>query len=174
LHGSIKTSLVGNYNLPNVLAAAAIGKYFSIADDQITHAISNYQPTNSRSQLVTKGSNTIILDAYNANPSSMKLAIENFAKQQHDNKILVLGAMAELGEESVQEHQDIIDQIGSQHWKEVILVGGDFQKLSHPYRKFNSSEEAGNWIASQKPENAYLLIKGSRSAQMEKILSHLQ
>jgi UDP-N-acetylmuramoyl-tripeptide--D-alanyl-D-alanine ligase len=92
----IQTQLVGDYNLPNVLAAVTVGKTFKVPENKIKFAIENYQPTNSRSQLIQKGTNTIILDAYNANPSSMKLAIENFAKIPDRNKILLLGAMAEL------------------------------------------------------------------------------
>ena len=96
-------------------------------------AIENYVPSNSRSQLIEKDSNKIILDAYNANPSSMKLAIENFAKKNSENKILMLGAMAELGKQSLQEHQGIIDLIKKYSWKEVVLVGGDFLKLPHSF-----------------------------------------
>ena len=97
----IKTQLVGEYNLPNVLAAVTVGKYFNVPEQNIKDAIENYTPSNSRSQLVEKGTNKIILDAYNANPSSMKLAIENFARLHADNKVLMLGGMAELGEESL-------------------------------------------------------------------------
>jgi UDP-N-acetylmuramoyl-tripeptide--D-alanyl-D-alanine ligase len=171
--GKIKTNLVGDYNLPNVLAAVAVGKFFKVADDQIRKAIENYQPTNSRSQLVQRGSNKIILDAYNANPNSMKAAIENFAKTDGDNKILALGAMAELGETSIQEHQNIIQEIAKHQWKDVLLVGGDFMKTDHPYQKFATPAEAGTWLKNKNPEKSYLLIKGSRSMQMEKLLDYL-
>ena len=103
--GIISTQLVGEYNLPNVLAAVTVGKFFEVPENKIKSAIENYAPSNSRSQLIEKDSNKIILDAYNANPSSMKLAIENFAKKNAENKILMLGAMAELGKESLQEHE---------------------------------------------------------------------
>jgi UDP-N-acetylmuramoyl-tripeptide--D-alanyl-D-alanine ligase len=92
---------VGEYNLPNVLAAVTVGKFFEVPEDKIISAIENYTPSNSRSQLIEKDSNKIILDAYNANPSSMKLAIENFARKNSENKILMLGAMAELGKQSL-------------------------------------------------------------------------
>lgn len=95
----IQTKLVGDYNLPNILAAVTVGKTFKVPEEKIKSAIENYEPTNSRSQLIEKGSNKIILDAYNANPSSMKLAVENFSKLPADNKVLMLGAMAELGAE---------------------------------------------------------------------------
>lgn len=171
--GTIQTSLVGDYNLPNVLAAVSVGKAFGIADEEIRSAIEAYAPSNSRSQLVKKGTNRIILDAYNANPSSMKAAIDNFAKADGSSKLLVLGAMAELGPESVQEHKGIIDQIGQHQWKAVLLVGGDFLKSTHPYLSFAKPEEAGEWLRQQNIEDAFLLIKGSRSMQMEKVLNFL-
>ena len=168
--GIIKTQLVGDYNLPNVLAAVAAGKYFNVPAAAIKTAIENYSPSNSRSQLVVKDSNKIILDAYNANPSSMKLAIENFARLAADNKVLMLGGMAELGEESLDEHKSIIDVINQGKWKDVVLVGGDFLKFRHPYKSFTNATEAKNWLQLQHFENTHLLIKGSRSIQMEKIL----
>jgi UDP-N-acetylmuramoyl-tripeptide--D-alanyl-D-alanine ligase len=167
---SVKTQLIGEYNFPNVLAAVAVGKYFKIADEKIRSAIENYTPSNSRSQLIKKGSTTIILDAYNANPSSMKLAIENFAKMNSSNKILLLGAMAELGEQSLQEHQYIIDLILQYNWKSVVLVGGDFMKINHPFQKFQDSEQARQWFKQQNFDNSSVLIKGSRSMLMEKVL----
>lgn len=170
---TVSTSLVGDYNLPNVLAAVAVGKYFNIDETKIKTAIENYAPTNSRSQLMQKNSNRIILDAYNANPSSMKAAIENFAKADGNEKILALGAMAELGTDSLKEHKDIIKEIDKHQWKDVILVGGDFMKVDHTYRKFNSAIEAGEWLQNVKPRNSFFLIKGSRSMQMEKLLEYL-
>jgi UDP-N-acetylmuramoyl-tripeptide--D-alanyl-D-alanine ligase len=172
-NGIIETNLVGSYNLPNVLAAVAIGKYFKVAEEKIKTSIKNYTPTNSRSQLMQKNSNKIILDAYNANPSSMKAAIENFAKADGSEKILALGAMAELGTDSLKEHSSIIKEIDKYQWKDVILVGGDFMKVDHTYRKFNTPVEAGEWLQNINPHNAFFLIKGSRSMQMEKLLDYL-
>lgn len=169
-HSIISTQLVGEYNLPNVLAAVTIGKFFEVQEEKIKSSIENYIPSNSRSQLIEKTSNKIILDAYNANPSSMKLAIENFAKKNDENKILMLGAMAELGEESLQEHQQIVDLIKKYSWKEVVLVGGDFLKLSHPFLSFENSLKAKEWFAQQNFKTSYILVKGSRSMQMEKVL----
>ena len=166
----ISTQLIGEYNLPNVLAAVTVGEFFEVPDNKIRSAIENYTPSNSRSQLIEKGTNKIILDAYNANPSSMKLAIENFAKLHADKKILILGAMAELGKESLQEHESIVNLIGQNKWHDVILVGGDFLKINYPYKKFANSTEAGEWLRQQKFENSFFLIKGSRSTQMEKVL----
>ncbi|HZJ60184.1 MAG TPA: UDP-N-acetylmuramoyl-tripeptide--D-alanyl-D-alanine ligase [Chitinophagaceae bacterium] len=168
--GIITTQLVGEYNLPNVLAAVTVGKFFEVPENKIRWAIENYVPSNSRSQLIEKDSNKIILDAYNANPSSMKLAIENFAKKNSENKILMLGAMAELGKDSLQEHQQIIDLIKKYSWKEVALVGGDFLKLSHPFLSFENSLHAKEWFVKQHFQNSYILVKGSRSVQMEKVL----
>jgi len=171
--GEIKTSLVGSYNLPNVLAAVAAGKKFGVNDERIKTAIENYTPSNSRSQLVQKGSNKIILDAYNANPSSMKAAIENFAKAEGEKKFLVLGAMAELGEESLGEHKTLVDEIAKHQWENVLLIGGDFLKSNHGFLSFAKPEEAGEWLQKQNLQNAFLLIKGSRSMQMEKVLNYL-
>ncbi len=173
LANTIATRLVGSYNLPNVLAAVATGIYFNVETGRIKKAIEAYAPTNSRSQLLEKGSNKIILDAYNANPSSMKAAIENFAMHAAAQKILVLGAMAELGAGSVEEHQKIVEQISKHQWKEVLLVGGDFLKTDHGFRSFDDPSAAGEWLHSQDLQEAYLLVKGSRSMQMEKILDYL-
>jgi UDP-N-acetylmuramoyl-tripeptide--D-alanyl-D-alanine ligase len=169
---TIKTLLVGDYNLPNVLVAVATGKYFNVPATSIKEAIENYSPSNSRSQLIEKGSNKIILDAYNANPSSMKLAIENFSKLQADNKVLMLGGMAELGDESLYEHKGIVDIISKTQWKAVVLVGGDFLNIQHPYISFTNVTEAKKWLQQEHFENTHLLIKGSRSMQMEKVVSN--
>lgn len=166
----IQTQLVGDYNLPNVLVAVAVGNYFQVPGERIKNAIEEYTPSNSRSQLINWNSNHIILDAYNANPSSMKLAIENFAHLQAENKLLLLGGMAELGEESEAEHRSIIELIQQYTWTNVALVGGDFEKIKHPFIKFNTAVEAGKWLKGLNLKDAYLLVKGSRSMQMEKVL----
>lgn len=165
----IRSSLVGDYNLPNMLSAVAVGRYFNISDDVIKTAIEAYQPSNSRSQLVKRGSNTIISDAYNANPSSMKAAIENFAAMPDNNKIPVLGAMAELGKESVKEHEMLIELLDNYPWKEVILVGGDFEHTNHAYRFFKTAGEAKEWLQQHPVTNSICLVKGSRSMQMDMI-----
>ncbi|MBO9564187.1 MAG: UDP-N-acetylmuramoyl-tripeptide--D-alanyl-D-alanine ligase [Niastella sp.] len=168
---TIQTQLVGAYNLPNVLVAVAVGKHFNVADSQIKKAIEGYAPSNSRSQLIEKGDNKFILDAYNANPSSMKAAIENFAAIQAGNKVLMLGAMAELGPESLQEHQQIVTLIQQYPWQSVVLVGGDFMKIDHPFIRKENSLQAGEWFREQTFHNTFFLIKGSRSMQMEKVLN---
>ena len=168
---TIHTQLVGAYNLPNVLVAVTVGKHFNIADDLIKKAIESYVPSNSRSQLIEKGDNKFILDAYNANPSSMKAAIENFAAIHADNKVLMLGAMAELGPESLQEHQQIVSLIQQYSWQSVVLVGGDFMKIDHPFIRKENVLQAGEWFRGQTFHHTFFLIKGSRSMQMEKVLN---
>lgn len=170
LQVNIATQLVGDYNLPNVLCAVAIGKYFGVPDEKIVAAIENYAPSNSRSQMIEKDGNHIILDAYNANPTSMKAAIENFAKFPSTNKVLMLGGMMELGEESIAEHTAIVALIKQYSWANVVLVGGDFGKIQHPFVFFNNALEAKAWFTKKAFTNTYLLIKGSRSMAMEKIL----
>ena len=167
---TLKTQLVGDYNLPNVLCAVAIGKYFGVPTNKIKSAIEAYFPTNSRSQLIKNDSNTIILDAYNANPTSMKAAIENFAHIEATKKVILIGGMMELGSESIAEHLALVNLIDKYNWLQVILVGGDFGKVNHHFIYFNSSAEAREWFAKQNFEDTHLLIKGSRSMQMEKVL----
>jgi UDP-N-acetylmuramoyl-tripeptide--D-alanyl-D-alanine ligase len=166
----LATQLVGAYNLPNVLVAVAVGRYFKVSDEQIRKAIAGYAPSNSRSQLIHRGKQQIILDAYNANPTSMRAAIESFAASHYPNKVLILGAMAELGAESEREHRSIVELIQQYTWKQVVLVGGDFQKITHPFQRFDDSAAAANWCRQQDWEDACLLIKGSRSMKMERIL----
>ena len=167
---AVKTQLVGGYNLPNLLTAACIGKHFGVRDEDIRSALENYTPSNSRSQLLKIGSNQIVLDAYNANPTSMKAAIINFAKMEGDKKILMLGGMMELGTESIQEHKDIVALIQSYSWYKVLLVGKDYSNLPKEILHFQQAAEARQWYVENAPENALVLIKGSRSMQMEKIL----
>ena len=186
--GTIATQLVGDYNLPNVLVAVAVGKHFGVPDGKVRRAIERYTPSNSRSQLIERDGNHIILDAYNANPSSMRAAIENFAgmpipalpssathasgspSADGERKVLILGAMAELGPESLSEHQAIVDLIGRYRWANVVLVGGDFLKFTHPYLTFADSREAARWFHDAGLKDAWLLIKGSRSSKMELVL----
>ena len=167
----IRTNLVGTYNLPNILAAFSVGKYFGINEEKIKNAIQGYQPSNSRSQLIKKGSNKIILDAYNANPGSMQAAIENFASMQGNKKILLLGSMMELGIDSQKEHKAIISLIDKHHWEAVVLVGKNFKEVNKNHIICENSAEAAKWLEKENPQNSLILIKGSRSMQMEKALS---
>jgi UDP-N-acetylmuramoyl-tripeptide--D-alanyl-D-alanine ligase len=168
---SIQTHLVGNFNLPNVLAALTIGQYFKVPNEKIKSAIENYVPTNSRSQLLTWNNNEVILDAYNANPSSMKLAVENFAKINKENKMVCLGGMRELGIDTLMEHQMLIDQLKQTDWEQVILVGSEFKPCNHNYLYFDTVQEAKTWLHAQALKGYTLLIKGSRGIQMEQLIA---
>jgi UDP-N-acetylmuramoyl-tripeptide--D-alanyl-D-alanine ligase len=171
---TVNSQLVGSYNLPNILCALTIGKHFGVPEHKMVDAIANYAPSNSRSQLITKDTNTIILDAYNANPSSMKVAIENFAKLAGQNKIVMLGAMMELGEHSLAEHLALLQLIASYSFESVILVGDDFlahQNAVPQFIYFKTTSEAKTWLLQKNPTHAQLLIKGSRSMQMETVLA---
>ncbi len=171
--GLLATRLVGDYNLPNILAAVTVGKTFQVPEADIHRGISGYAPSNSRSQLLQAGSNQVILDAYNANPSSMRSAIENFARLKAERKVLILGAMAELGQESISEHEALVQLIGRYSWQAVALVGGDFQKISHPFLSFPDASAAKQWLQEQQYDHTHLLVKGSRSMQMEKVIDGL-
>ena len=169
--GIINTQLVGDYNLPNVLAAITIGQYFKVPFDKIKSAIENYAPSNSRSQLVEWNNNKVILDAYNANPSSMKVAVENFAKIKDDNKIMLLGGMKEMGSDSEKEHEQLVNLIKQYSWKQVVLVGAEFKHCHAPYLYFENAAEAKTWLVAQQFSNCQLLIKGSRGIQMEQVIN---
>lgn len=167
---AVQTKLVGIYNLPNLVAACAVGNYFAIGEKEIDEAISFYSPDNNRSQLMQFGSNTLLLDAYNANPSSMKVAIENFAKMKGEKKMIVLGDMFELGETSQKEHQNIVNLIGEKIPEAtVVLVGELFAKTKYKYNsiKFPDSKTAAEWMKNNLQENSLILIKGSRGMKME-------
>lgn len=166
----IQTQLVGEYNLPNILAAVSIGIYFKVPAEKIKSAIENYAPTNSRSQLLKWKDNDVILDAYNANPSSMKLAIENFAKLNATHKIVCIGGMKELGTTSIEEHQQLINLLQQTQWEQVVLVGGDFEHCQHGYLFFPTAVDAKGWIAAQNFKGRSILIKGSRGIKMEQVL----
>lgn len=175
----IHSQLVGDYNLPNILCALTIGKFFGVPTEKMVKAIESYAPSNSRSQLIEQGTNHIILDAYNANPSSMKVAIENFARIHAERKIVLLGGMMELGAESIAEHKALVELIASLGFKEVVLVGGDFIYTKDLFEQYNGASfiykdnafEARDWLKQLNPQNSYILIKGSRSMKMEQVLS---
>jgi UDP-N-acetylmuramoyl-tripeptide--D-alanyl-D-alanine ligase len=166
----IKTNLVGSYNFDNIIGAIAVGATFNVPMNAMIKALENYNPTNSRSQLIQQNTNTIILDAYNANPTSMTAAIRNFMRTSYSNKVLMLGGMWELGEESLPEHQTIINLINESNWNAVILVGGDFKNVKHNYIYFENNIAAKEWLIKQQYVNTAILIKGSRATAMEKVL----
>ncbi|MDB5201538.1 MAG: UDP-N-acetylmuramoyl-tripeptide--D-alanyl-D-alanine ligase [Ferruginibacter sp.] len=166
----ISTKLIGGYNLPNILAAVTIGKTFDVEDNKIKTALEQYQPSNSRSQLLEKGTTKVILDAYNANPTSMKAAIENFARMDGDKKILILGSMMELGTESDAEHDGVVELIQKYAWADVALAGTGYKNVPPGILRFDNSVAVRDWLTKQDIENAQILVKGSRSMQMEKVL----
>jgi UDP-N-acetylmuramoyl-tripeptide--D-alanyl-D-alanine ligase len=168
----IQSHLVGVYNYYNLLCAACVGNYFKVEEKDINDALSTYTPTNNRSQLTKTQKNTLILDHYNANPTSMKAAIENFAAMDVPNKLLILGDMLELGEESAREHQFIIDLLKEKNIEGYILIGPLFSALS-PDRTFASSQEAARYLAEHPVEEKTILIKGSRGIKLETVLDCL-
>nr|WP_295873115.1 UDP-N-acetylmuramoyl-tripeptide--D-alanyl-D-alanine ligase [uncultured Chitinophaga sp.] len=168
--GFIQTKLTGVYNFPNVMAAVAVASHFKVPAEKIGPAIAAYIPSNNRSQVIQQGTNTIIMDAYNANPSSMKAAIDNFLGIEAPKKVLMLGAMMELGTDSIKEHEALVEQLQRHHWEAVVLVGGDFKKVNHPYIYLDNSAEAAKWLQQQQFQDTHILIKGSRSTGMEKVL----
>lgn len=159
----VSTHLIGAYNLDNLLAAITIGYVNDIAFEKINHALSNYVPTNNRSQLTKTEHNSLIVDAYNANPSSMKAAIDNFRLIESDKKMVILGMMGELGSVSEEEHQKVIDMLQEAHFDEVWLVGEEFQKVNSQYRTFSNTEEVKQALSQHKPEGMTILIKGSNA-----------
>lgn len=171
----LKSKLVGDYNFENVLAAACVGKYFEIDPLEIQNALAEYTPANNRSQLIARAKNTIIMDAYNANPTSMLAALNNFANIKQGQKWIILGDMLELGEVSGEEHQKIVDFIDKQDFEETFLVGKQFNDTSSPKekKKFENVELLSNYLKTQPIENKLVLIKGSRGIHLEKILELL-
>ncbi len=167
---TIKTNLVGAYNFENIMAAICVGIYFNVEHTIIKDALETYTPSNSRSQIVKTSHNTVILDAYNANPSSMENAILNFAKMDVENKVLIIGDMLELGSYSLDEHQNILNLIEKNNLKDVILVGKDFSKQNKNYKSFNNSDEARDYLIKNPIKNATILVKGSRGIKLEKIM----
>jgi UDP-N-acetylmuramoyl-tripeptide--D-alanyl-D-alanine ligase len=166
----IQSNLIGKYNYTNIAAAITIGEYFKVSETAIKEAIEGYVPTNNRSQLIKTKSNTIILDAYNANPSSMKVAIENFDALQAASKVLILGDMFELGKESLQEHQSIVDLVTALNLKETYFVGENFYQTKTSKPQFKTYQDLEDYIKKNPLENQYILIKGSRGMRLERIL----
>jgi len=176
ISGQINSRLIGAYNFENILASLAIGLYFGVSPEQAIHAIEAYQPVNNRSQLIENQRNTIILDAYNANPTSMAAAISNFAKFGSAPRAVLLGDMLEMGSDSQAEHQQIVELLKERKFEINILVGAEFMKTICPnsgFETFNNSIEATAWIKKNPLEGFHVLVKGSRGIRMEKTLEAL-
>lgn len=171
----VHSHLYGSYNFENLMAAASIGHYFKIGPEEIKSAIENYMPSNNRSQILETSHNLLILDAYNANPTSMEIAIENFSKTEYRNKIVILGDMLELGAYSENEHLNILKLLEEKEFKGIYLVGPVFTKLcmKNEWICFQDSELARLWFDHHKMEGATVLIKGSRGIRMEQIAAVL-
>ena len=161
-----QTNLIGSYNIYNMLAAACIGRHFGVDDPHISHALSSYKPENNRSQLDVTPYNKLIVDTYNANPTSMNAALENFRDMQAEPKMAILGDMRELGASSMEEHQKVVDFLKDNNITNVWLVGSEFAKTECAFRKFNNVEEVKAEIALRRPEGYYILIKGSNGTRL--------
>ena len=173
---TINSNLIGIYNANNINVAITIGDYFSIESHLIKEAIENYTPTNNRSQLVKKGTNEIILDAYNANPSSMLAAIQNFLQLEHQNKTIIFGDMFELGSESIAEHKKIVDLLTETQNIQCFFIGNAFfanQILRKDFYFFSTFEQFSTSFQETLPINGLLLIKGSRGMALERTLELL-
>ena len=162
----VQTHLIGAYNLDNMLAAITVGYVNNIPFEQINHALENYVPTNNRSQLTETEKNHLIVDAYNANPTSMKAALDNFRLMEVSPKMAILGKMGELGDVSDEEHQKIVKLLEEARFDEVWLVGEEFQKANSSFRTFANVDEVKAAIAQEQPQGRYILIKGSNSTHL--------
>jgi UDP-N-acetylmuramoyl-tripeptide--D-alanyl-D-alanine ligase len=167
----IRSSLFGQYNFPNLMAAITIGKCFGVPDEDIVSAITDYRPGLNRSQVSKVGSNTVIFDCYNANPSSMKAAIESFVQMKSDNPVLVLADMLEMGEHAASEHKAMLDFIDATGIKRVILTGTEFKKADseNKYIVFDQTAETKQWLQKNPIENSTILLKGSRGYKLEQL-----
>lgn len=165
----VQTQLIGEYNIDNAMAAVAIGLYFGVDEERICHALSNYTPKNNRSQLLLTGRNKLVIDAYNANPTSMKAALDSLKHIDAMNKMVILGDMKELGDSSTEEHQKIVDLLMNYRFGKVILVGTEFGKTDNNFRHFNTTDEVKEYIKKEMPEGYTILIKGSNSMRMTEL-----
>ena len=168
-----KSTLTGSYNALNIAAAVCIGKYFKINEQAIAQAIASYVPTNNRSQIVRMGGLTLLMDAYNANPTSMKAALDSFSKNPVKEKMVILGDMFELGLTSDEEHQNLVSNLEQMDFDKAYVVGGNFFKThsaqSNIY-KFKSFSELSEALKEEMPTQGHILIKGSRGMALERVL----
>ena len=163
----VQTNLIGAYNIDNLLAAIAVGINFGVDRKKICAALEEYVPSNNRSQMTVTEHNHLVVDAYNANPTSMQAALENFQLMEADKKMAILGKMGELGDIWKEEHQKVVDFLQQVHFDEVWLVGDEYFELDNcPYRRFHDVEEVKEAIRQQQPQGYYILIKGSNSNKL--------
>jgi UDP-N-acetylmuramoyl-tripeptide--D-alanyl-D-alanine ligase len=170
---SIQSNLIGNYNFTNIAAAITIGAHFKVTETAIKEAIESYIPTNNRSQILTTKHNTIILDAYNANPSSMQVALENFDTLKAPSKVVILGDMFELGKESEHEHQAIVDAATAFNFDETYFVGENFNIAKTNKPQFKTYQDFEDFLKKNPLKNHSILIKGSRGMRLERILEFI-
>ncbi|WP_430967170.1 UDP-N-acetylmuramoyl-tripeptide--D-alanyl-D-alanine ligase [Spongiimicrobium sp. 2-473A-2-J] len=169
----IRSQLIGSYNFSNCAAAVLMGKYFNVPLADIKVAIENYIPQNNRSQMLDRNGHHIILDAYNANPTSMKAALDNFSMMQGAPKIVLLGDMFELGSAAQKEHQEISDLVMEMAFDDAYLVGEHFTKTNSPLKKFNSFDDLANFLKTHTLRKSHILIKGSRGMALERAVQLL-
>lgn len=170
---NIKTNLVGDYNYENVMAAITIGRHFKVEDELIIEALESYCPTNNRSQYIKTDKNEIVMDAYNANPTSMSHSIKNFRNISGDEHLLILGDMRELGHESAEEHHKIIMLLKELDFKNVMLVGEEFKKVNDSYDSYTDIDELIEHIKENDISGCKILVKGSRGVRLEKVINLL-
>ncbi len=169
----VQTQLIGEYNFPNALAAITIGLFFGVEAAKINEALAGYTPQNNRSQLKKTNDNTLIIDAYNANPTSMMAALQNFRNMEVPHKMLLLGDMRELGAESAAEHQKIADYIKECDFEEVWLVGEQFAAAEHSFKTYPNVQEVIKELETNKPKGYTILIKGSNGIKLSSTVDHL-
>ena len=166
----VDTHFIGAYNAQNMLAAIAVGLHYGIAPEEIDAALSEYVPSNNRSQMVRTGRNTLIVDAYNANPTSMEAAINNFRLMDGGHKVLILGDMLELGSQSAEEHARVVQLVSGGGFADALFVGGEFARTARGYRTFSDVAQLRDWLADNRIDGATVLIKGSHGIGLQSII----
>ena len=172
----INTNLVGSYNADNVMAALAVGQQFGVSFEEAVKAVEAYVPSNNRSQMTRTDRNILIVDAYNANPTSMAAALDNLSSTVAEKKVVMLGDMLELGEDSLKLHSEVVERLSAMKLSMVCLVGGEFSKVcegNETVHCFATSDELAKWLADNPVDGATVLIKGSRGTRMEKVIPAL-
>ena len=170
---TVATQLIGSYNIDNALCAATVGCYFGVTEKEVTDALVEYTPRNNRSQLTPTPHNMLVVDAYNANPTSMRAALDNFARMEVPRKMVILGDMKELGEATAKAHQEVIGLLEAYRFDEVWLVGEAFAQTVHTQRTFADVDEVKQALQTSIPEDCYILIKGSNSMKLSSLVSCL-